>query len=104
MSIENNNTTHLSIDADVSIEDIEKLKASLEEALSSEQNIMLDVSETCRIDTPSLQLLSVFCKAASEKGLDVTWEGIRPEFEKSVMLLDLAEALKLQPVQSQAEQ
>jgi len=77
------------------IQQVSDLKAELESAVSSGENVVLDASEVDNIDTAGLQLLVAFVQHAALKKCTFEWQDPSDAFVETAKLTGLSAALQL---------
>lgn len=79
--------------AALTIPKVAAMHAELQQALESQQAIVLDAAAVEAVDTAGLQLVSVFLREAHERGVTVTWRKPSGILRAGAKRLDLEKAL-----------
>lgn len=77
------------------INNIEALYTSLDEFLSSGEDVCIDISKVEKADTASVQLLCVIQKDLLGLGQSIRWQGKSDALDSSANLLGVAKFLNL---------
>ena len=85
----------IQLDESIDINNVDSFYRDLSDLLKSTTGVVIDAGKIKRLDTTALQLLCSWCKAATDKGIDVKWKNIDGVFFNSAKLLGLTEHLAL---------
>lgn len=81
--------TQLRFEPVLDISQARRLHAQLSEAMEPAIPIELDVGQVVRVDTAALQILTVFQRAARDRGIRLHWSGESRALQEADRLLGL---------------
>lgn len=79
----------LRLDPVLDVSRARRLHAQLSEAMEQAIPIELDVGQVVRVDTAALQILTVFQRAAHDRGIRLHWSGESRALQEADRLLGL---------------
>jgi len=82
---------------DLRIGRLDRIHASLTEALNGDGGVVLDMASVEAVDTAGLQLVLAFAREAKSQGKAVSWTGFQPLVAEAIDLLGMAGKLGLRP-------
>lgn len=88
-------TTHVALEAALSIADARKLHEKLGAVLKCATPVIIDGSRVERLDAAAMQVLACFCRTARERGLSVVWQGPSSGLQQAAHLLGLEAILEM---------
>jgi len=88
-------TTQLLFSPVLDISRARDLYEHLNQALSVGAPLTLDGSQITRIDTAALQVLTLFCRTAAERGIPVHWSSASASLREAVKVLGVDEYLRV---------
>jgi ABC-type transporter Mla MlaB component len=88
-------STTLALEAECMVAEAAVLKERLAALLDEPQPVTLDIAAVQRIDTASLQVITVFVRQRADAGRTVGWQGSAPVVTAAAQLLGLTSLLNL---------